>query len=272
MQEEYTWLTPENVLLRYDIAGPGSRLVAATIDYCLLALGSIILWVGGIFIAGLLSALLGGLAGRAALNGLDAVAGTALLAVTLLLSFLLWWGYFVLCEVLWNGQSIGKRRLQLRVVRADGQPVGLLASLVRNLLRLIDLFLLVGVLVMLLDRSSRRLGDFAAGTVVIREPSVRKHDLTSVLRGIEIPVVAEAQLAALPNAGRLTAEHYALLREFFTRRPRLDPKVAQALAQRLAMELSRTLDVPLGEASEPATFLAAALRAYEARHRHDEDG
>lgn len=267
MDEEYTLLTPENVVLRYDVAGLGSRVVAATLDYLILAAGALVLDVGGLSAVARLN--------EAAGPGqyLAGFFGYGFLALTIVITFLFWWGYFVLCELLWNGQSVGKKCLHLRVVRAGGQPIGLVASLVRNILRIVDLFLLIGVLVMLVDRSCRRLGDFAAGTLVIREPwAATKRDLTATFGSVPVPNVPDTVVAVLPNAGRLSAEHYATLREFFARQPRLAPAQAQALAQRLARELGAVLAVPPAEIGEPTTFLAAALRAYEARHRYDDAG
>lgn len=234
---------------------------------------SVVLGIGGSFVIGLVGTAVPSLSTPPTTTNrfLVGIIGYGLLGLSILVTFLIWWGYFVLCELLWNGQTIGKKRLHLRVVRAGGQSVGLIASLVRNLLRVIDLFLLIGVLVMLIDGSSRRLGDFAAGTLVIREPRpAGKSDLATTFGSVEIPPVPEDRVNALPNAGRLTAEHYAVLREFFARQIRLDHVTVQLLAQRLARELGQLLAVPPVELGDPTTFLATALRAYEARHRYDE--
>jgi uncharacterized RDD family membrane protein YckC len=275
VREDYTLLTPENVVLQYEVAGLGSRLAAATIDYLILVIAWAILTFAGFFLVGLITAGSGLIPATANDAGFAAsrLVAFGILAFITLVTFFFWWGYFVLTEMIWNGQSIGKRRLRLRVVRAGGQPISLGASLVRNLLRIVDLFLMLGVLVMLIDRSSRRLGDFAAGTLVIREaPTPGKSDLGRAFGDASVPAVPEAQVAALSNAGRLTAEHYALLRDFFARRPRLSPDAAESLARRLALEFGELLEVPLAEIGDPASFLATAVRAYEARHRYDDSG
>lgn len=263
--EDYTLLTPENVELRYDVAGVGSRVVAAAIDYLVVIAAWTILLLGGMIAAGIASAgadLLGGSAGD--------VASFAALALIVLLTFFLWWGYFVLFEMLWNGQSIGKRAMRLRVVRTAGQPIGLGASLVRNLLRAVDGFFWIGVLVMLIDARSRRLGDFAAGTLVVQEPRKLGLDERGIGRTIEVPGVAPEQVELLPNADRLTAAHYTLLRDYFARRARLPAPASGRLARNLAADLARALAVPSAEVGDPTAFLAAATRAYEARHRFDE--
>lgn len=99
-----------------------------------------------------------------------AVFGEAGQGLTLLVLFLLYWGYPVVLEVLLDGQTLGKKALGLRVVNANGTPVTWLPSIVRNLLRFVDMmpfFYGFGVLSGLFDRYGRRLGDLAAGTVVV---------------------------------------------------------------------------------------------------------
>jgi uncharacterized RDD family membrane protein YckC len=84
--------------------------------------------------------------------------------------FIVTWGYPVACEVFLQGATLGKKALQLKVVHVDGTPVGLPASLIRNLVRFADFFPFfygAGLLSCLLTDDSRRLGDLAAGTVVV---------------------------------------------------------------------------------------------------------
>jgi uncharacterized RDD family membrane protein YckC len=263
MREDYTLLTPENVELRYDIAGVGSRLTAAVIDYTILIFFYFAFMLAGSFILAALRDLFPRTLGATAQIG-DALRFAAV-ALVVLLAFFGWWGYFVLFEVLWNGQTPGKRALRLRVVVAGGQPVNATASLVRNVLRIIDLMLLIGVVVMLVDRSSRRLGDLAAGSLVVREPAGQGR---GALAGVWIPEVASDRVEALPNADRLTMAHYTLIRDFFARRDRLQGDSADALAQRLATDLAQTLDVPSYDIGNPDVFLATAAHAFEARHRY----
>lgn len=262
MREHYTFLTPENVELRYEVAGIGSRLMAAMLDYFVLAL--------------VYTAFTLGMAGGAPLLGrwlyewLDRATAQAvvpwLMGALILLWFLSWWGYFVIFELLWNGQSPGKRVIGLRVLRGNGQPVGLIASLVRNFLRSVDLFLFIGVLVMFLDRSSRRLGDFAAGTMVVREPRRLRAQAFSA---VNIPEVAASSVDALPNAARVTSSHYALVRDYFARRGRMRPEEVRRLSIALSGEIRRTLEIER-TGVDPEEFLATVARAYEERQRYRE--
>ncbi len=138
--------TPEGIDLHLTVAGPATRAQAWLVD----ALIRTVIYVLAGFVASLL--------GRA---------GVGLFLVFL---FLLEWFYPVLFEVLRDGQTPGKRAYGLRVLHDDATPVGWNASLLRNLLRVVDflpLFYALGLLAMLLDRHFRRLGDLAAGTVVV---------------------------------------------------------------------------------------------------------
>lgn len=266
MGDDYRLLTPENVELRYDVAGLGSRLTAATIDYSIIFFGYLALAIGG----SLVGSWVRGPLAAALSDDLEQYLAWTLVALVVLLLFFGWWGYFILFELLWNGQTPGKRLFRLRVVQAEGRPEGAVASLVRNLLRAIDVFLMLGVVVMLIDRSSRRLGDFAAGTLVVREPR-------TVARGafysVRIPAVPESKVEAIPNAGRITMAQYTLVRDFFDRRHALSYEREAELAGRLAGELARVLRVDSwSEFGDAPTFLATVARAFEARHKYYEGG
>lgn len=138
--------TPEGVALHLHPAGVMPRAAAWAIDF-LIRLGSVVA----------LSTALG-------------LFGDAGVGLTLLLMFAVYWLYPVLFEVLRDGQSIGKRVIGLRVIHANGTPVSWLASIVRNLLRSVDMLPALygfGVGAALLDPQSRRLGDMVAGTLVV---------------------------------------------------------------------------------------------------------
>ncbi|WP_332309340.1 RDD family protein [Pseudomarimonas arenosa] len=149
LDTEHRVETPEGVALRLHPAGVMSRAVAWAIDFVVrlsaLMIGSMVLGFLGKTGAGL----------------------------TLILLFLIYWLYPILFEVLRNGQTIGKRAMGLRVVHANGTPVGWLASFLRNLLRTVDMLPVLygfGVLASLADPQCRRLGDRVAGTLVVHEP------------------------------------------------------------------------------------------------------
>jgi uncharacterized RDD family membrane protein YckC len=190
--------TPEGIELSLRLAGPVSRALAWLIDLFLRLL-----------VFGVLSMALGML-------------GKLGFGLVLILWFGLEWFYPVAFEVWYGGATPGKRALGLMVLQEDGTPVRLSASLTRNLLRAIDFFPFcygVGLTVMLLDRDFRRLGDIAAGTVVVyREPATRHAAVPEAPPAAPlVPLTLEEQRTVLDfasRAGSLTqerAEELALL-------------------------------------------------------------
>jgi uncharacterized RDD family membrane protein YckC len=163
MDDQLTISTPEQVAFHYEVAGIGSRFLAALLDHLILILFQLfILWALGLLVS--VARVGSGLADFA-------------IALVIIIYFLLFWGYFALFEIVWNGQTPGKRSGRLRVIRADGQPAGAAAIMVRNLIRIVDLlpgFYAIGLTVMFFNKDARRLGDLAAGTIVVHEPLVTR--------------------------------------------------------------------------------------------------
>ena len=152
LDDRITIATPEGVDLELTLAGVGSRFVSALVDLML----QIALLVG---VTGL------GVAVQAFGSGFG-------YALVLIASFLVFAAYDVLFEVFASGRTPGKRLNGLRVVRIDGSPVTFFTSAIRNVLRLVDILpfgYLVGIAVILVTRLNQRLGDVAAGTLVVRE-------------------------------------------------------------------------------------------------------
>lgn len=138
--------TPEGVEIGLRVAGPVPRLFAAAIDF-LIRLGLYIVLAFPVSLLG------------------EAGVGAFLVGL-----FLIEWFYPVLFEVQRGGATPGKRQMGLLVLHRDGTPVGWMASVVRNLVRFADLLPMAygfGIASMLIDREFRRLGDLAAGTVVV---------------------------------------------------------------------------------------------------------
>jgi uncharacterized RDD family membrane protein YckC len=188
--------TPEGVSLRLRAAGAFGRAQAWLLDTVLRMLFFSVAM-------GLFSLL-----GRGG-NGLAA-----------LLLFALTWVYNVVCEVWFHGQTLGKRALGLRVVSADGTPVTLIPSVIRNLLRVVDALpgvYGVGLITTMIDSSARRIGDIAGGTMVIHAD-----DLPA---GSKVPVVP-AQPLPLP----LDQDEQAALLEFAERSPQLTVQRQEELA------------------------------------------
>jgi uncharacterized RDD family membrane protein YckC len=222
--------TPEHVAFRYQLAGPARRSAAYLLD----------LAVRGIILIVLFSALL--LASALKLHDpeetLDALAGLEQGALLLVL-FALEWGYYAAFEALF-GASPGKRALRLRVIHVSGRAVAPGEALLRNLLRAADLlpfFYGVGLMTMLLDARFRRLGDLAAGTVVVFEP---RTVLAEPRGAAEVP----PELEGVPKRPALDAEERAALALFARRRGSLSVARAEELAELIAPRLRARFGLP----------------------------
>ena len=217
--------TADNVGIGYDAAGIGSRFLAFAID---------VLVQGIVVLAALIVAV------ALAPTG---IAGSLAIALFLLVPLLVSVGYFAVAEALTAGRTPGKRAVGLRVIRLDGGAPGLHEALVRNIVRIVDLVLGVGVAVMFFDRRSRRLGDLAAGTVVVREQRAG---------AAAMPAVLPPPILRTPDAGpaidgveRLGTAEWSALRTFLSR-PGMAPEQRTRLAAVIAGRLCERLELPAG--------------------------
>ena len=263
MSEPFRLETPEAVSVHYALAGVGSRFMAAAVD-SFIQLVLLILIIIATAAAGGWAVAVGAL--RDFGDAPTSNPAVWLVALFLIGTFLLLWGYYVAFELLWNGQSPGKRLFRLRVLRENGYPIGFVESLVRNLVRLLDFlpfYYGFGVVTMLVDSRSRRLGDLAAGTIVVKERrDVRAADLLP-----REPLAVDLDTTTLPGGERLDDRAYALLREYLLRRERLGAPARAALARELCQALAPQLDVPPPD--DPAAaelFLDRLAATYRARH------
>jgi uncharacterized RDD family membrane protein YckC len=232
-------VTPEAVAIEHDVAGLGSRLIALLTD-SLIQFAAILILI-------------------LAFNAIGADEGTAGSVVLLVLVFLFFVGYFPLFEGLWNGRTPGKRLQRLRVVRTDGQPVTWAPVLVRNALRLVDIlptYYMAGAITILLTKRSQRLGDLAAGTIVVRErplPAPVSMGPVGWSQGIPPPPI---------DTAGLTEREYDLIRSFLERRAKLQPEARAALAAEVARVVRPKVPaMPLGDEA----LLEAAAAAYRTR-------
>jgi len=235
--EKLTIDTPEQIALDYVLAGVGSRCLALSLDTLIQAATMVIL----LLIVSGVSAL------QATLGGTPDVWP---LAVGLLLGFVVFYGYFAIFEVLWRGQTPGKRVVGLRVIAATGHPVTAQAALLRNLVRVADSLpavYAIGVLTMLITERSQRLGDLAAGTVVVHERPIAHHDTAVELSG-----------GARVGGSRLREDEFEVVATFLRRRQDLPWEVRERAALDIASRLRRTLELPEGGSDEELLERAAA--------------
>ncbi|MEO8083748.1 MAG: RDD family protein [Ardenticatenales bacterium] len=199
LRSDYTVLTPESVAFGYPVAGIGSRFIGALVDTAALAgaLGALLCGTIAFFAAIADGAPAAPSAPTADDLDIATFANGLILAVVLLVVFAIVWGYFIVFETLWDGQTPGKRVAGTRVVRLDGGAAGFREAVVRNLVRFADFLPMgygMGVLVMFADRHARRLGDLAAGTVVIRE----QRQVTWADVAVSAPAEGEREAGAPP--------------------------------------------------------------------------
>ncbi|HVA22497.1 MAG TPA: RDD family protein [Candidatus Micrarchaeia archaeon] len=233
MLDQVSIRTPESVTLEVAVAGIGSRFLAAVLDTLAILL------VEAVLIFAVVAVL-----GSASHPG----AGGPLLIVLVVVASLVPIAYYVVFELAAEGRSLGKMALGLRVVRLDGVPVGAAESLVRNIVRLLDFLPVaygVGVCTMFVARNSRRLGDLAAGTVVIRERTALA-DPGTASAGVPVLTV-EGPGAPVPGVERGGAAELGLLRAYLGR-----GDLAPARRRVLATEIAAGLCTRWG--SEPAAI------------------
>lgn len=240
--------TPEHVEVHFELAGVGSRAAAAIFDTVLIVLALILLALVG-----------AGIGGGDTLKG--AAQGWALAILGLIYVFA-FFGYFALFEALNGGRTPGKQALGIRVVMETGHALTPAAAVVRNLVRLLDCFFpllpfLPGLVLVFLHKSNKRLGDMAAGTIVVRD---RPTDWSLGSRTVPGPQDEEPVETGPPE---LSEDEYRLLDRFVARAGELDP-VVQA---RMTVDLARRFEprVPR-RIAEPGAYLAE-LFAEEQRKR-----
>lgn len=217
-----TVATPERVALSLPVAGIGFRSLAYLTDVALLST----VWVVAYFAFSLVVSDM-----LALVQGLSAWArGAAILGF-----FACQWIYWTLSEVLWDGRTLGKRLLRIRVVRQDGAPTTLFDSAVRNLCRMVDflpLFYAVGALSMLLTGRHQRVGDLLAGTVLIRDERI---DLSKYASAVQA-------LPVLPSSSHsLQPADVELLLAFVSRAPSLLPAARERLGRSLVAHYGKEL-------------------------------
>ena len=242
--------TPENVVFEFELAGVGARALAWSID--LVAMGALI------SVAAVLASIFG-----------LVVAGFAK-ALYFVLAFAIQWGYGATLEWRWGGQTFGKRVVGLRVLSFHGTPVSFGQAVIRNLLRIIDILpggYLVGGMTALCDKSTRRLGDIAAGTVVVRaRQATRPAAITAPVDRYN----SFARDANIAHAARaVTAPERDAMLGLSLRREELPLAVRHELFAKLAAHLEARLGI-----QRPAYFsaerfvlnLAAIALEREPRH------
>jgi len=243
------------------LAGIGSRFIALLVDFVIWGIGiGVVMSIFAYFLPSL-----------TAFNRMSAQWATALY---LFLIFLFNWGYFTLFEAFNNGRTPGKRIARIRVIQRSGRAIGLFESMARNFIRYIDMCpwvvpYAVGVIAIFVSRDHQRLGDLAAGTLVVRDRIEEAPISTEATRTFTANIFAPAIPTPEPHAGfslpdhgvaKLSASDLQVLESFFSRRLDMPLATRELLAQRIAaaIQAKSGLEPPPGASIE--TFLEITAR------------
>lgn len=226
MSQTLTIRTPEGIEFALPLAGPISRMLAFLVD------------IGVVITIGQTAEKILGPLGFLGKDFSEAIKILAYFVISLL--------YMAAAEWLWRGQTVGKRLLRLRVVDAGGLRLEASQVLVRNLLRFVDglpaLYLLGGI-TCLISRHRQRLGDLAAGTVVIRTPKLARPDLDQLLGG-KYNSLAEIRHLAARIRQKVSPEMGRIAMEALLRRDAIEPEARLALFRQIAQKFRDLVPYP----------------------------
>lgn len=253
--------TPENIFLEYELAGLGSRFIAFWIDTLIqIILTFVLIWF-------LLMAA--GFAGM--LTGSQQMGQTMQTVLMVLALFFLYQGYYIFFEVRWKGQSPGKRLMKLRVIGDKGLPVTFYQATIRNIMRIIDMLPPVffmpsyglGSLIIMISQQCKRAGDYAAGTIVIKEQRFRGFEIFASIQTNPDYV----NKIRIPVRKKIHGQDYYILREFFFRKNTLSPEQRRFIAAKLASYFRLKLNMGPSAENNDVRFLDDLMLMIESRKR-----
>lgn len=242
MQQEHKWLSPEKVYLNLNLAGVGSRFAACFIDgifqVILIIFSAIVIYYAF----------------------WHTYLGTAVILIS---SFIILFGYFIFFETFWNGQTPGKRIIHIRVVQVDGSAVTFAKVLIRNMIRVIDqipAMYAIGIIAVFVTKKSQRLGDMAAGTIVIKE-NVEEAPMPLDFQIKDTPWSGAARL----NIHKLSENEFAVLKKYLLRRNTLDSNEQKNWDTKLTHLFCKKLDLKTEEIGPKYEFLTQVAALYQHR-------
>ena len=238
--------TPEQVTLEFALAGVGSRSLALALDTLLQ----------GVVYTVLVFAVVFAMSDIPARPSSSHVSRNWAVAIFVLITFCMYWGYFALFEIFWHGQTPGKRVMGIRVVKDSGRPITVIEGIGRNLLRAIDGLLLygVGLIVMLISPQNRRLGDYVAGTLVVydkKSAEIRPDWGTT-------PVAASSQAAEQLN--QLSENDLVIIETYLHRRNDLDAMVRINTAIQISERIQQKSGLSREQGQTDDDFLESVAR------------
>lgn len=233
--------TPEQIALELPVAGIGSRFLAIAVDTVLQAT---ILFAGFMALSVYQLPVL--------FRSIIGVLGPAL---AILFTFCVYWGYFAIFEIIWSGRTPGKRLAGIRVIKDTGRSINAFEAIGRNVLRAIDFLpamYAVGVVCMMLNRDSRRLGDFVAGTIVVHDKQTE--EMRPTWQSDRTVTMTSGQLRAM------TADELQLIETYLHRRLDLDQRVRSNMAEQIVQRIIAKTGVRPEPDQNVDDFLEAVAR------------
>jgi uncharacterized RDD family membrane protein YckC len=234
--------TPEQIALELPLAGIGSRSLALAID-SLLQFILAILTILALFVLDLL------------IPGSGRLIRTIGIAAALLICYCLYWGYFAFFEIVWNGQTPGKRVAGIRVIKESGRPITPVEAIGRNMVRAIDMlpgFYAAGLICMMLNRRNKRLGDYVAGTVLVHDKAIETLS----------PIWNPGSLSTEANsrAAEITPDELLLIETYLNRRHQLDSLVRRKTAEQIIFMIKDRTNLERVAGQSDEAFLEALAR------------
>lgn len=255
--------TPEQIQFSYELAGLGSRFIATFVDTLIQGAAIALIQLGLLlFPQNLLDHA----------DTLFSQWGVGFFAaVGILSSFLLFWGYYIFFETAWNGRTPGKKVVGIRVIKDGGYAVTFSDVAIRNILRIVDFlpgFYGVGILFVFFHEKNKRVGDLAAGTVVVKERGSSDAPLLELDKGgSEEDSLADLSAIQTSVAG-LSLERYNLIREFLIRREELELAPRIALAKKIAVPILEEMGMSMPEGVSFEELLEGMAREYR-KQKHE---
>lgn len=234
--------TPEQIQLEFPLAGIGSRFLAVFVDTLLQA----VIYTAGIVVIATTAPYLKYLP-ETYFRRLSPNWAAALIIFFL---FAVYWGYFAFFEIIWRGQTPGKRLAKIRVIKESGRPINAYEAIARNLMRAVDYLpgmYITGLVTMMISPQNRRLGDYVAGSVVVHDklPELIRPDWSSA------PRVASTDR----SISKISPEELVLIETFLQRRWDLDPAVRQDTAYKIAMRITAKTGIQRAQEQSNDDFL-----------------
>ncbi len=261
MEREVKIVTPEQVELQFELAGIGSRFLAAVVDSLYLCLYAILFTIIGAFITVTISATV----------GKNQYVMYIVAAIFIVLYFVLVAGYYIYYEYNRNGQTPGKKMIGLRVIRDSGHPIDFRSALLRNLMRIVDSLpsgYAIGLVSILISPQCQRVGDYVAGTLVVKEGRFNEAPVSNIIANAASVPTIELPLEILPYIGSLSKDDYRALQHFIDRSTSISHEMVDKFAVSILENLMPKLHMATLPSEDKLAFIKAICKEWERRNIH----